>query len=80
MHRKAGTRKSFCVEADVRGVGRIKQYTTASSERQAIFQVAKNLEQRYPGIRIFLENAKVALEKKSPITLEDRALSISQPQ
>ncbi|OGZ24188.1 MAG: hypothetical protein A2896_01030 [Candidatus Nealsonbacteria bacterium RIFCSPLOWO2_01_FULL_43_32] len=67
MHRKAGDRKPFCVEADVKGIGRIKKYTTASSERQAIFQVAEDLKQKYPGIRIFLDNRKVTLGEKSPI-------------
>ncbi len=67
MQRRAGTRNPFCVEADVKGIGRIKKDTTASSERQAIFQVAKELEQRYPDIRIFLDNIKVTLEKRSPV-------------
>lgn len=67
MHRRAGERKPFCVEADVKGIGRIKKYTTASSERQATFQVAKDLEKRYPSIRIFLDNKKVTLEERSPI-------------
>lgn len=67
MHRRAGTRSPFCVEADVKGLGHIKEHTTASSERQAIFQVARALEKKYPNIRIFLENAKGVLAKKSPI-------------
>lgn len=67
MHRRAGTRMPCCVEADVKGLGRIKEYTTASTERQAVFQVARMLEKKYPTIRIFLDNRKVTLEKKSPI-------------
>jgi len=67
VHKKAGTRKPFFVEADVKGIGHIKKYTTASSERQAVFQVARDLEQRYPRIRIFLDNRKVTLGEKSPI-------------
>ena len=67
MKRKAGTRKPFHVQADVKGVGHIDEYTTASSERQAIFQVAKMLEQKHTTIRIFLENRKVTLEERSPI-------------
>ncbi len=71
MQRKAGTRKPFHVEADVRGVGHIKKYTTASSERQAIFQVARDLEKKYPNIRIFLENIKIALGKKDSMISQE---------
>ena len=63
MKRKIGKREPFCVEADVAGVGHIKRFTTASTSRQAKFQVARELEKENPRLRIFLDNCKVTLEK-----------------
>jgi len=54
--------KRRCVEAKVAGMGHIKRFTVAASRSQAIFQVARVLEKENPGMRIFLDKAKVTPE------------------
>ena len=66
MGRKIGSRRRACVQAEVRGLGNIKEWTTASSEKQAVFQVAKMLEKKYPRMVIFLKDWTVTWEEKTP--------------
>lgn len=54
-------KKLYAVTGVIKGIGEIKKYTHAYSEAQAIKQVALDLQNKYPRMRIFIQEANTDL-------------------